>query len=124
MGTDGRKDLLVVDDEEDFLELVEEILRGTGHEVATARDAHEAARLVSQHAFRVAVIDYRLPGKNGADLAQEIVDASPDTRIVFLTGDSAAARLLGTNGVAPVATLVKPVDVGELLQLLSKLLTD
>lgn len=117
------KDLLVVDDEEDFLELVEEILRGTGHEVATARDAQEAVELADRYSFRVAVIDYRLPGKNGADLAQDIVNASPGTKVVFLTGDSSAARLLDTNGVAPVATLVKPVEVGELLQLLSRLLS-
>jgi len=121
LGTTEQKELLVVDDEDDFLDLVDEIFGASGYRVLTAHSAAEAEEYLQGSPCDVAIVDYRLPGKNGAHVAQRIRERWPSTRIVFLTGDSEAARRIERQGLDVAACLVKPVEVDSLLELVEEL---
>jgi|YelNatPaOPRAMG01_1025707.scaffolds.fasta_scaffold00016_96 CheY-like chemotaxis protein len=119
----GRPRILVIDDEEDFIELAQEIFGARGLQVVTARSAEEAESLFEEGPpCGVAIIDYRLPGKNGAEVARRLHAAWPETRIVFLTGDSGAATRIRRQIPSIAACLVKPVEVDSLLNLIGRLL--
>ncbi|MDZ7374102.1 MAG: response regulator [candidate division KSB1 bacterium] len=119
----GPRSLLVVDDEDDFLELVREIFGASGYCVKTARTAAEAEAILEGPPCEVAIIDYRLPGKNGTHVAHRVQQKWPTARIVFLTGDSEAAGKIKAEGQAVTACLVKPVEVDRLLALVDQLLS-
>lgn len=50
--------------------------------VAVARDADEAIALAERHSPAVAVLDVRMPGGGGPRAAREILQRSPETRIL------------------------------------------
>jgi DNA-binding NarL/FixJ family response regulator len=57
-----------------------------GVEVAgEAGDGHEALLLVERLRPRVAVVDIRLPGLNGLDVAARLATSHPDTRVLILS---------------------------------------
>lgn len=88
---------MVVDDNEDIRRLVCLLVDLTdGAEiVAEARDAGEAIKQWHDHHPDVIVLDYRLPDRNGLEVAEQILAEAPDTPIVLFSAfldDAALAR--------------------------------
>jgi CheY-like chemotaxis protein len=112
--------ILVVDDNETSRRILSDLARGWGMRPLAAASAEEAlASLRSgENAFRLALIDVEMPGRDGFALAASIlgdptVAALP---LILLTsaghrGDAARCRKLGVAGY-----LMKPVSGAELLE--------
>jgi putative nucleotidyltransferase with HDIG domain len=83
-----RRVLLVEDDEEDYLftkELLTE-LNGGANELAWAKDYRSAIDFSRNGSFDVCLVDYRLGGENGIELAQELIADGHRMPIILLTG--------------------------------------
>jgi DNA-binding response OmpR family regulator len=80
-------EILVVDDEQDFLELCTKMLEMWGYTALTAADGDEALTLVEQHPRIAAVLlDLRLPGRGGMEILTEIQKRNPRAGIIMLSG--------------------------------------
>ncbi len=82
--------VLVVDDEPDIVHALCGLMRATGWQAHPARDADEALALVGTAAgirIDVAVIDHRLPGSSGVELALRLRERRPDLPALIVTGD-------------------------------------
>ena len=83
--------ILIVEDEVDLLEEYKIFLETHKHEVvleetgesAVQRCLSELSALPGSIPFDIVVLDYQLPGKNGMDVAKEILQNCPDQRILF-----------------------------------------
>ena len=98
--------VLVVDDEEDMRLLVSTVLSDGFHVIAEAADGAEALSAWQAETPDVMVLDYRMPGLNGIEVAARILRDDPDAIIVlfsaFLTDEMREeARLLGVRGCLP-----------------------
>lgn len=69
-GADAR--ILLVDDEVSALEVLALILRGEGMHVTAAPDARQALQKLDDAAPQLVVVDFMMPGMNGAELARAI----------------------------------------------------
>lgn len=74
-----------------------------------AADGKEALKRVRKLRPEVVLLDIYVPGKNGLEVAREIRQVSPATKIIFLTVHAAptrkhAARALGTDGFVAKST--------------------
>ena len=82
--------VLLVDDESAILQQLAEGLTSFGLQVGQAGDVEEAlARLAADPGIAVVVTDVRMPGRDGMDLAQEILAQHDEARaveIIFITG--------------------------------------
>ncbi len=111
--------VLVVDDELDGRNVVGQILRTRGAEIATAGSADEAIQLLASFKPDVLLSDIQMPGKSGYELLQEIRSlAGSESRGVpalALTGLARAEdrRLALLSGFQ--FHLAKPFDAGELI---------
>ncbi len=77
--------VLCVDDTE-FGAFVEgTILRHEGYEVLVCSDAMEAAAIVKTQEIDLAVLSYKMPVMNGAELAAFCKAANPDTRVILIS---------------------------------------
>jgi len=115
-----KRNVLVVDDNQDLAENIAEILGLRGYAAVVATSAEEALPRALKEAPEVLVTDYRLPGMSGVDLVRQVLAQLANVRAVVIsayTDDKtvAAARDAGAD------FLPKPVDLGALSRLLTAL---
>lgn len=103
---DTRIHVLVVDDQEIFRLGLRVGLRQFSDICIDdeAADGYAALALVAERKPDVAIVDIWLPGMNGVEVAEQIQQISPETRIMLISGffdDAAVARglQLGVEGI-------------------------
>jgi len=117
-GRDKMEDfkILLVDDEEDFLDSLTERMGLRDLKADTARSGEEALQRVQTDEPTVIVLDLRMPGMDGLEVLRRVKKAHPRVQVVILTGhgtdkDKEQAKKLGA-----FAYLQKPVDLDTLLE--------
>jgi CheY-like chemotaxis protein len=78
--------VLVVDDEEPIRNLLRRQLASWGYSVRTAANAKEALELMFAEPAAIALIDIRMPGRDGVWLAERIREKWGKTAVVMVTG--------------------------------------
>ena len=113
------KRVLLVDDNVDAAELLSEILRRGGHDVAVAHDPLEALDLVPRFRPEIAVLDIGLPVMDGYALALKIrqIPNAEAMRMIALTGYGQQQDRSRSEAAGFEHHLVKPVNVKQLLSL-------
>jgi DNA-binding NtrC family response regulator len=116
--------LLVVDDEAMMLRLYANMLARGQHEVMQATGGEEALKLLRGKPFDLALLDVIMPGMNGIELARRILQISPDTKILLMTGygPREVAQVAGKEN--PYRILWKPFKTESLLQMIENVLGD
>jgi signal transduction histidine kinase len=113
-GAAGRR-VLVVDDNGDVVEVMSELLRLSGYEVAIAHDAPEALRVATRFDPEVAVLDIGLPVMDGYELARRLRLANPAVRLVAVTGYGQPEDRERSRAAGFQEHLVKPIEPDMLL---------
>lgn len=110
--------ILVVDDDPQVRATIVRALEALGYRTGEAMDG-KAALAALQAAERpdLVILDYVMPGMDGAEVAREIVALDPDLPIVFSTGHAALRALRAAAG-EDVPVLNKPFTLDELDDLL------
>jgi two-component system, NarL family, nitrate/nitrite response regulator NarL len=98
-------DVLIVDDEPLFMEMIEAMLGSEDGIDVIGRAAHgkEAVSLAQKLDPDVIVMDISMPVMNGIDATREIREADPKAQVLILTGGSSIvevdeARKAGASG--------------------------
>ena len=111
--------LLLVDDEENFVNVLTKRLALRGIHVSVALSGAESFELLAQHEFDVVVLDLKMRDLDGIAVLKRIKAKYPHTAVIMLTGhgseDSAKEGL--TAGAFDY--LSKPCDLGELINKIS-----
>jgi len=77
--------ILLVDDEEIFLTLLEQMLSSHGHEVFTACNGPEALKLFRQHDPQISILDLHMPEMDGLEVLRQIHAIDPKASVMILT---------------------------------------
>ncbi|SEK97975.1 His Kinase A (phospho-acceptor) domain-containing protein [Sphingomonas palmae] len=123
---DGRRTVLVVDDEPTIRMLVAEVLSEQGYTVVEAGDGASAlALLASEVTPDLLVTDVGLPGQmNGRQVADAALARLPGLKVLFITGYAENA-VIGNGQLAPhMALVTKPFAMDTLAAKVSLLLAD
>lgn len=110
---DGKKCILVVDDEKDIREILSLLLTSEGYAVQTASDGLEAVRLASEE-IDLYILDVNMPGQSGIMAAAQIRNRF-ETPIMFLTAYSSESDKVMGFSVGADDYMVKPFSNMELL---------
>ena len=100
--------ILVVDDQPVFVNILRHYLSSDLHTVDTAHDGREALEKFAARTFDLVITDRAMPHMPGEQLAAAIKEASPQTRVILLTGYSKPEDV-GTPDPAVDALVLKPV---------------
>jgi CheY-like chemotaxis protein len=119
----GRMRVLVVEDNVDGLDALVNLLQLTGYVVRGASDGVAGLEVAQTFAPHVALLDLGLPKMDGLTLAQELRRAPQlaGVKLVALTGWGSTKDKARTQEAGFDLHLTKPIDVGELLKVLSQL---
>lgn len=105
--------ILVVDDEQAFLDTLQAFFSSRGYQMLTAASAEKALDLIKLEQPALAFIDIKLPGLNGIELVKILKRECPGTKLFVITAydeeNKNAAEALGID-----AFFAKPVGLNQL----------
>lgn len=84
--TDTRVNVLLVDDEEKFLNSISERIRLKGFEPLLAKSGEEALEIAQKEPVYAAVVDQKMPGMDGTETIAKLKEINPKIITVLLTG--------------------------------------
>jgi two-component system, response regulator PdtaR len=106
--------ILVVDDDRLVLATVTHGLSQAGYEVIDADNGDDAILLAREHRPQLALLDIRMEGMSGFEVAQTLRDAYA-IPFMFLSAFADEATLAKVHELGAMAYLVKPLDVGQIV---------
>jgi len=118
----GRRSVLVVDDDRDIRESLAEVLRGGGQEVTTARDGFDAlGKLESVPRPCVILLDLMMPRMAGLEFLKHLSEhrhAGDFVVLVMSANDALRSEAVAFPNVR--GTLRKPFDLDGLLSVFER----
>jgi len=106
--------ILVVDDDRLVLATVTHGLTQAGYEVIDADNGDDAILLAREHRPALALLDIRMEGKSGFDVAETLRDAYR-IPFMFLSAFADAATREQVRALGALDYLIKPLDVGQIV---------
>lgn len=110
----SREKILVVDDDRLVLATLVHGLTQAGFEVLDADNGDDAILLAREHRPHLALLDIRMEGKSGFDVAAYLREYC-QTPFMFLSAFSDEATVKQVNALGAVAYLIKPLDIGQIV---------
>lgn len=113
-----KKKILVIDDETMILDSIKIIFGEMGYEVTVHSDSSAGLADALKNSYDLVIVDVRMPGKNGADITEELLKSKPGTRLLIITAfpnDPLAVRALKAGAVG---LLKKPFEIAKILDYL------
>ncbi len=108
--------VLLVDDEEEFIDLMSQRLETRGLKVVAVSSGEEAVSTVADHNFDVAVVDLAMPGIDGIETLKQIKGERPDISVIMLTGQATVKSGIEAMKHGAMDFLEKPVDLNVLME--------
>lgn len=116
MDTQLAAKVLLVDDEEEFIELMSQRLETKGLKVVAVTSGEKALVEIEDHNFDVAVVDLAMPGIDGIETLKQMKEKRGDIEVIMLTGQATVQSGIEAMKHGAIDFLEKPVDLTVLLE--------
>lgn len=107
--------VLIVDDETEFLETVVKRLRKRNLTVNGVASGEAALKQLETSPAQVVVLDVKMPGMSGLDTLREIKKRYNGLEVIMLTGHASAEAALEGMAMGAFDYLMKPTQIDELV---------
>ena len=118
--SENNKNLLVVDDDAVFVEILQEVLSEKDFTVKTALTAAEVQDICQDWTPAYAIVDLRIGEDSGLQVSMDLLQQFAGIRIVILTGYASIATAVEAIKMGVIHYFTKPVDVEEILTVLQQ----
>ncbi|UCF92974.1 MAG: response regulator [Desulfobacterales bacterium] len=115
-----REKVLIVDDEQEFLDIVSERVRARGMEVSTTTSALDALKMVDEESFDAIVLDLMMPEMDGLEALKRLKKKKPEVQIILLTGHATVQKGIEAMKLGAIDFIEKPTDLQELTEAIKK----
>lgn len=112
-GTGENAHILIVDDDRLVLATLARGLRGAGYRVTEAADGAAALELVGREKPDLALLDVRMPGMSGVQLAERLGEQG--VSFIFLSAYGDPDLISRATELGALGYLVKPLDVPQII---------
>ncbi len=120
---DGRRRVLVVDDEEAIRDLLIKMLELADYEVEGAADGPAALEYLKRESCDLMFVDLKMPGMDGLALIRQVRAAKAGLPVIVVTGYSSEASAIEALNLGVSAYITKPFRVPQVLEAASRALT-
>ncbi len=115
-----RSDLLIIDDERGFADILARRLGIRGCSCAVCYTGREGIDMLERSGFALIVLDLRLPDMYGTKVLREIKAKSPGTEVIVLTAHGSERDRTECMEGGALGFFHKPLEIGRLLTILEK----
>jgi len=106
--------VLLVDDELEFLATLVKRLTRRGLNISTAKNGKDALKIIGAKVIDVVVLDVRMPGIDGIQTLREIKKKDPLMEVIMLTGHASVEVAIEGMELGAFDYLMKPADIDDL----------
>lgn len=107
--------LMLVDDEERYLETTRKLLEKKGHRAVTASSGLDALNKLKESGAHVVILDVKMPQMDGHETFREIKKRFPLVEVIMLTGHATVESAIEGLREGAFDYLMKPTDVDVLI---------
>ncbi len=122
--TATKRSVLVVDDEQGFLDLYVYVLEPMGLEVICAKNGKEAVEKFKDRSFDLVLMDVHMPEMTGPEAFKEMKKIQPSQKIIIFSSSSDPDCKMENEAIKDGALkcLYKPVSFDELERVMRQVL--
>ncbi|MCU0303443.1 MAG: response regulator [Thermoanaerobaculales bacterium] len=110
--------LLIVDDEEQFLESISKSLELRDFHVIAVNRGDKAVEVAKRQPIDVAIVDLKMPGISGEETLRQLKKEHRFLEVVILTGHGAVQSAVDCTKIGAFSYLQKPCELATLIEAL------
>jgi two-component system NtrC family response regulator len=114
--------ILIVDDEKNYLVVLEALLGSEGYEIVTTDNAREAVRSVRESDLDLVITDMKMPGMSGMELLEECKKIRPELPVIMMTAYGTIEMAVEAMKKKACDYITKPFNNEELKLIIKKAL--
>ncbi len=107
--------VLIIDDERSIRNTLKEILEFEGHEISLAADGKEGLDMALAGNFDVIFCDIKMPGMDGVEVLEKIVENGVDSSVVMISGHGSIDTAVECIKKGAFDFIQKPLDLNRIL---------
>jgi DNA-binding NtrC family response regulator len=111
-------EVLIIDDDHLFVASLSDFLSHKGYSIRAERTGKDGLRSIETHQPAIALLDQKLPDMEGTEVCRKILDASPTTKVIFVTAYATVKSAVDAMQAGAFNYLSKPFELDELLILM------
>lgn len=115
-----RANILIVDDEVGFCELIQGILVKEGYTVDTATSSHESLNLLRQNTYDIVYVDLKMPEMDGLELLKIIKEIDENIIVLMITGYGTIETAVDAMKYGAYDYITKPFQKDEIKKITRK----
>jgi two-component system, NtrC family, response regulator HydG len=119
-----KRKILLVDDNEDFLDSTKDVLEDEGYVIRTASSGEEAVRKVEEEKPDLVVMDIKMPGLNGVESFIQMKRRRPDIKVIMCTAYIVDGLIRQALEEGAYTVLNKPFEMELLLSTITHCLQE
>ncbi len=106
--------VLLVDDEQEFLDSLAERMQSRGMNVSKAATPAEAILKTEKESFDAVVLDLKMAGMDGLEVLRIIKEKRPEIQVILLTGHATVEAGVEAMKLGALDFVEKPANLAEL----------
>jgi len=122
--SNGKTNVLVVDDLKSIRLTLGGILEDEGHNVVTVEDGYQAIEVVRETHFDVIFMDIKMPGINGVQTFREVKKIDPKAAVIMMTAYSVEDLVKEALEEGAYTIVYKPFDIDRIIAIIKELLLE
>ena len=107
--------ILVIDDERSIRNSLKEILADEGYDVDVAEDGVQGCAMVEKEKYNIIFCDIKMPGMDGMEVLDQLVDMGVDSAIVMISGHGDFSTVVECMKKGASDYIPKPLDLNRIL---------
>jgi DNA-binding NtrC family response regulator len=112
--------VLLVDDEEEFVETLAQRLEVRDFDVTTALSGADALERTEDTEIDLVILDVQMPGVDGLEVLREIKQRKPLIEVIMLTGHATVQTAIDGMKLGAFDFLLKPAETEELVEKINR----
>jgi DNA-binding NtrC family response regulator len=111
-------EVLIIDDDHLFVASLSDFLSHKGYSIRAVRNGRDGLKSIESHQPSIVLLDQKLPDMEGREVCRKILDASPTTKVIFVTAYATVKSAVDAMQAGAFNYLSKPFELDELLILM------
>ncbi|MEJ5347707.1 MAG: sigma-54 dependent transcriptional regulator [Desulfosoma sp.] len=112
--------VLIIDDEKNYLIILEDLLTEEGHHVMTAESGRDGLEIVQNNDLDVVITDMKMPGMDGMQVLEQVLAFNADLPVIMMTAFGTVEKAVEAMKKGAFHYILKPFENEELKVLVQK----